>query len=217
MASAAAADEGKVDCLVLNEGGSLSVNIDHEAYPLYISRGTAHRVPRKERVPFDTGIRVIELDIGTRAFSLDTDARQIALSGPKEANISGIDTERWGSITYPAIYMDRDCRLVLIGRANQSAVIRVNPLARVTIDARKFVTPEITIMGNSRANVITRDGTDVSFYDDIIQKRVVVTSGWFGGAPSTPPAPPNSTPTPPPPGMTPDGSAQPGDAGAPTQ
>jgi hypothetical protein len=185
-------------------------------FPIYIHGGRAQRVPRKLHIPSDIGIKVIELDIDTKAFTLDTDARQIALSGPKDANIYGIDAESWGSLEYPAIYMDRDCRLVLIGRAVSSAVIRVNPLARVTIDARKFETPEIKIMGNSRANVLSKTGTTISYYEDTAPQRVVVTSGWYGGTSSMPPTLPGGVPAPTPPGMVPPAPADPGIAsGAP--
>ena len=113
-----AAEETPLDCLVLNDGGSLALRMEqNDPTRLYIESGTAVRVPRKERIPCDIGRKIVELDIGTKVFSLDTGARQITLSGPSYATISGIDAEDWGSDDCPAVFMDRDCRLVLLGKA----------------------------------------------------------------------------------------------------
>ncbi|MDR1019815.1 MAG: hypothetical protein LBL73_03570, partial [Synergistaceae bacterium] len=165
---------------------------------------------RKERIPFDIGRKIVELDIDTRAISLGTGAKQITLSGPSYATISGIDAGDWGTDEAPAVFMDRDCRLVLLGRTRSSAVIRVNPLARVTIDARKFASPEIKIIGgqdNANVSVAAAAGTNVSFLEDNTPKRIVTMRGWYGGTSGTPPTPPTppgvqaspqGTPPPPP-------------------
>jgi hypothetical protein len=207
--ASSADEETPLDYLVLNEGGNLNLRVNnHKIVPLYINNGSAKRVPRKPHIPFDIGKKVLELDIGTRAFSATTDARQIALSGPREASISGVDTANWGSIDYPAIFLDRDCRIVLLGKADSSAVIRVNPLARAIIDARKLQTPKITIIGNSKTNVFATDGTVISFIEDRVVRRRAISGGWVGESPASAPASPGASP---PPGGAP---AAPGQTGA---
>lgn len=211
LPASGAADETALDGLVLNEGGSLALSLEqNEPARLYIKSGVAQRVPRKERVPLEAGLNIVELDIDTRAISLGTGAKQITLSGPAYATISGIDAGDWGTNEAPAIFMDRDCRLVLLGKAQSSAVIRVNPLARVTIDARKFASPEIKIIGgenNANVRVAAAAGTNVAFLHDSTPKRIVTMRGWYGGATGTPPSPPSppgvqatpqGTPSPPP-------------------
>ncbi|MDR1515673.1 MAG: hypothetical protein LBS45_08260 [Synergistaceae bacterium] len=218
----AASDETPLDSLVLNEGGSLALRVERDdPARLCIESGVAKRVPRKERIPFDIGKKIVELDIDTKAISLGTGAKQITLSGPVYAMISGIDAGDWGTSEVPAIFMDRDCRLVLLGKAQSSAVIRVNPLARVTIDARKFASPEIKIIGgenNANVSVAAAAGTNVAFLHDDTPMRIVTMRGWYGGATGTPPSPPTppgvqSSPqgTPPPPPGT--GSTPPPDSG----
>jgi hypothetical protein len=213
---AQAAQDAPLDSLVLNDGDSLTLRVENsEPSRIFISSGKAQRVPRKERLPFDAGKNIVELDICTRIFALGTGAKQITLSGPTFARISGIDASSWGTDESPAVFMDKDCRLELAGKAATSAVIRVNPLARVTIDARKLSTPEIIIIGpQNNANVAAMPGTSVSFHRDNTQKRVVTMRGWYSGAttqpPSPPPSPPGlqptpqgSNPPPPAPGTTP--------------
>jgi hypothetical protein len=198
IATARADESALLDCLVLNEGDSLRLNVNNgKKAPLFIKGGVAQRVPRKPHIPFDIGKRVIELDIGTRVLSINTDALQIMLSGPREADISGVDAENWGSMELPAIYLDRDCTIVINGKADSSAVIRVNPLARVTIDARNFKTPEIKIVGNFKAGVLAMKETKISFFKDNVAKRSVISNVWFGGSSTPPSAPDAAAPAPP--------------------
>jgi hypothetical protein len=212
---AAAAQDAPLDSLVLNDGSSLTLRVENsEPSRIRISSGEAHRVPRKERIPFDAGKNIVELDISTRVFALGTGAKQITLSGPTSARISGIDAASWGTDESPAVFMDRDCRLELAGKAATSAVIRVNPLARVTIDARKLSTPEIIIIGpQNNANVAAMPGTSVSFHRDNTQKRIVTMRGWYSGATTPAPSPPppgvqqTQQGNPPPPPPAPPGAA----------
>ncbi|MDR1944097.1 MAG: hypothetical protein LBQ19_04670, partial [Synergistaceae bacterium] len=199
IATTARADESDpLDCLVLNEGDSLRLNIDNgKKASLLIKDGIAKRVPRKPHIPFDIDKRIIELDIDTRALSVNTNALQIMLSGPKEANVSGVDAENWGSMELPALYLDRDCAIVINGKADSSAVIRVNPLAMVTIDARNFKTPEIKIVGNFETGVLAMKETKISFFKDNVARRSVVSNVWFGGSSTAPAVPSAAAPAPP--------------------
>ena len=183
-ASADASRETPLDSLILNDGGSLTLQMENsEPSRIYISSGEAQRVPRKERIPFDAGKNIIELDIATRLFALKAGAKQITLSGPAFARIAGIEASAWGTDESPAVFIDRDCNLVLTGKADTSAVIRVNSLAKATIDARKFITPEIIIIGPlNNADIAAMSGTSVSFRMDNTPKRTVTMRGWYGGA-----------------------------------
>ena len=186
---AAEADEcRRIDKLVLNDGGRIRLFVGSEAPFLGIVEGTAQRVPRKPHLPTDVGQNVVELDISTRVLYAKTSARHIAISGARGVNISGISAACWGTFPSPALHVDRDCVVSLSGTARSEAVIRISPLARVTIDARKLSTPELRIVGNPSTVVRRGKNTNVHFYLDRSEPSIRVSGEGESTSESAPAA-----------------------------
>lgn len=216
------AGEDKVlDRLILNGGETIHVELTHTANDiLIITHGKAERVP-DETGRANRDANTVELDVNDRSFALKTSARQLFISGAKSASIAGIGVSNWGNFDRPAIFVDRDCRVILKGKAVQSAVIEVHPLAIAAIDARGLETKEIVIIGNARTNVQHRPGTKVSFLkrENRPETRTSGSAGDWETTPDIatpavtpqgqPPQPASPTPTPVPPSPTPGQEKQP--------
>lgn len=158
-----ASEDTALDRLILNGGESIRIDLKQTANDaLIITQGKANRVPTETRPP--NGGENVELDVSSRSFALRTSARQIVISGARSASIAGIDTPCWGNFERPALFVDRDCKVTLSGRAAKNAVVEVHPLAIAAIDARGLEAGEIVIIGNAGTNIRHRSGTKVSFF-----------------------------------------------------
>lgn len=208
VVGASAEDKASLDCLILNGGENLRIDlISASKNTLIITHGRAERVPdvADDDAPVERAKSTVELDIAGRNFSLRTSARQIFISGAKTASIAGVDTSCWGDFEIPAVFIDRDCKVILKGKATQSIVVEVHPLAIATLDAKRLETKEIMIVGNPRTNVLHRPGTKVSFFkrEDIPATRTSGSNENWGttpdvAAPAAVPAPAGAPPTSPP-------------------
>ncbi len=199
FSTGSAGEKKHLDRLILNGGENLHIKMARISdSALIITHGRAERVPdvMDDDAPLECRKSTVELDIGSRSFSLKTSARQILISGAKIANIAGVDTSCWGDFEIPAVFIDRDCKVTLKGKATQRAVVEVHPLAIATVDAKHLETKEIMIVGNTRTNVLYRPGTKVSFFkrENMPATRTSGSAENWGTAPDV--AAPAVTPAP---------------------
>lgn len=150
---------------------------------LRILSGQAEGLPQNTLSP--RGVH--GFDVYSRSFSAQIKGTpSLTLSGPRRVRLSGISISRWGTVENPAIFIDRDTHLELLG-AVTDLVILINPLARVTFDFRKLHVKERITLVNGDPNWMIVKGIPpykVS-YKKWTPPAVVVTSaeGW-GEAPT---------------------------------
>ena len=195
--------------LKLNDGETISIHMRPALSPdVRIVSGRANRVPGSDT----GGVRgrgpLLEMDISSRFFSAQVLGKPlITFSGARKGSISGIQGEYWGTPDKPAVYINRDIELTLVGSAD-CVVILVNPLARASIHTRNLRSNKIVIINNAQTIITGPGKKQVQFITQKQEVQTVVSSGWDNGTEKLPvtsasDAAPQQTPPTPQPSTTP--------------